>query len=99
MVAFKPFKSAIEALEQVNAVAEGVATTELLDFLEANLPKVGLNGVLGPSKVIWLICNTPFLAEARSSAVLQQISVTLCQYGKVNSCSTLRELHSLSPLS
>lgn len=40
LVAFKPFKSAVEALEQVNAVSEGVATTELLDFLEANLPKV-----------------------------------------------------------
>lgn len=40
LVAFKPFKSAIEALEQVNAVAEGIATTDLLDFLEMNLPKV-----------------------------------------------------------
>ncbi|KAK9804044.1 hypothetical protein WJX73_007724 [Symbiochloris irregularis] len=40
LVAFKPFKSAIEALEQVNAVAEGVATQELQNFLEANLPQV-----------------------------------------------------------
>ena len=40
LVAFKPFKSAVEALEQVNAVADGLATTELLDFLELNLPKV-----------------------------------------------------------
>lgn len=40
LIAFQPFKSAAEALEQINSVSEGLATEELLQFLQTNLPKV-----------------------------------------------------------
>ena len=39
LVAFRPFKSALEALQQINAISDGLATEELLSFLELNLPK------------------------------------------------------------
>ncbi len=38
--AFKPFGSAADALEQVNAISESQLTDELKSFLEMNLPKV-----------------------------------------------------------
>ena len=38
MKAFRPFTSAADALEQCNAVSEGVLTDVLRDFLAANLP-------------------------------------------------------------
>ncbi|KAL2642822.1 hypothetical protein R1flu_010409 [Riccia fluitans] len=40
LTAFKPFESAADALEQCNAVSEGILTQELQSFLELNLPKV-----------------------------------------------------------
>lgn len=40
LVAFKPFTSAANALEQVNAVSESQLTDDLRHFLEMNLPKV-----------------------------------------------------------
>eukprot|EP00897_Mesotaenium_endlicherianum_P004843 jgi/Mesen1/4387/ME000222S03503 len=40
LTAFKPFSSAADALEQCNAVSEGIMTSELENFLEMNLPKV-----------------------------------------------------------
>ncbi|GBG58749.1 hypothetical protein CBR_g149 [Chara braunii] len=40
MTAFKPFSSAADALEQMNAVSEGIMTSELQEFLQMNLPKV-----------------------------------------------------------
>lgn len=40
LVAFKPFASAADALEQINAVSESVLSDELKNFLETNLPKV-----------------------------------------------------------
>lgn len=41
LVAFKPFASAADSLEQVNAISEAQLTDELKNFLELNLPKVG----------------------------------------------------------
>ncbi|XP_068665601.1 nucleolar protein 56-like [Aristolochia californica] len=38
--AFVPFSSALDALNQCNAVSEGILTDELRNFLELNLPKV-----------------------------------------------------------
>ncbi|KAF9599993.1 hypothetical protein IFM89_002466 [Coptis chinensis] len=38
--AFQPFSSALDALNQINAVSEGLMTDELRNFLELNLPKV-----------------------------------------------------------
>ena len=40
LVAFKPFTSAADALEQINAVSESQLTDELKNFLEVSLPKV-----------------------------------------------------------
>lgn len=40
LVSFKPFSSAADALEQINAVSESTLTDGLKDFLEVNLPKV-----------------------------------------------------------
>eukprot|EP00218_Dolichomastix_sp_CCMP3274_P007939 CAMPEP_0170144548 /NCGR_PEP_ID=MMETSP0033_2-20121228/14317_1 /TAXON_ID=195969 /ORGANISM="Dolichomastix tenuilepis, Strain CCMP3274" /LENGTH=509 /DNA_ID=CAMNT_0010381055 /DNA_START=220 /DNA_END=1749 /DNA_ORIENTATION=- len=40
MTAFKPFTSAADALEQINAVSESVLSDDLKAFLEQNLPKV-----------------------------------------------------------
>ncbi|GJN31480.1 hypothetical protein PR202_gb19885 [Eleusine coracana subsp. coracana] len=37
--AFTPFSSAIDALNQCNAISEGIMTDELRSFLEMNLPK------------------------------------------------------------
>ena len=38
--AFQPFKSAENALENINAISEGVSTEDLINFLEMSLPKV-----------------------------------------------------------
>ncbi len=40
LLAFKPFTSAANALEQINAVSESQLTDELKNFLELSLPKV-----------------------------------------------------------
>ncbi|MQL71131.1 hypothetical protein Taro_003459 [Colocasia esculenta] len=39
LAAFKPFSSALDALNQCNAVSEGILTDELRNFLESSLPK------------------------------------------------------------
>lgn len=46
LIAFVPFKSAADALEQVNAVSEATMTDELRNFLELNLPKVSTADLL-----------------------------------------------------
>ena len=40
LVAFNPFTSAVDALENINAVSEGILSDSLKEFLERNLPKV-----------------------------------------------------------
>ncbi|KAJ4961642.1 hypothetical protein NE237_021552 [Protea cynaroides] len=40
LVAFHPFDSALDALNQANAVSEGLMTEELRNFLALNLPKI-----------------------------------------------------------
>ncbi|KAH9307359.1 hypothetical protein KI387_035270, partial [Taxus chinensis] len=40
LVAIQPFGSASDALNQCNAVSEGILTDELRNFLELNLPKI-----------------------------------------------------------
>ncbi|XP_031092407.1 nucleolar protein 56-like [Ipomoea triloba] len=40
LVAFNPFESALDALNQCNAVSEGQMTDELRNFLELTLPKI-----------------------------------------------------------
>jgi nucleolar protein 56 len=39
LAAFSPFSSALDALNQQNAISEGIMTEELRNFLEINLPK------------------------------------------------------------
>lgn len=41
LAAFKPFASAANALENINAVSEAQLSDDLRHFLEVNLPKVG----------------------------------------------------------
>ncbi|KAF4353813.1 hypothetical protein CsatB_018236 [Cannabis sativa] len=40
LIAFQPFESTIDALNQSNSISEGLMTDELRSFLELNLPKV-----------------------------------------------------------
>ncbi len=40
LTAFRPFTSAADALEQINAISESQLTDELKNFLESSLPKV-----------------------------------------------------------
>ncbi|KAH7528256.1 hypothetical protein FEM48_Zijuj05G0053200 [Ziziphus jujuba var. spinosa] len=40
LTAFHPFESALDALNQINSVSEGLMTDQLRNFLEINLPKV-----------------------------------------------------------
>jgi nucleolar protein 56 len=44
LTAFKPFASAADALEQINAISEANLTDELKNFITMNLPKVGSQG-------------------------------------------------------
>ncbi|GAB4860470.1 snoRNP complex protein nop56 [Ancistrocladus abbreviatus] len=39
LIAFQPFESALDGLNQINAVSEGIMTDELRNLLELNLPK------------------------------------------------------------
>jgi nucleolar protein 56 len=45
LAAFKPFASAADALEQINAVSEAQLTDDLKNFLTMNLPKVSCQAV------------------------------------------------------
>lgn len=49
LIGFSPFKTAANALENINAVSEGIVTDDLHVFLEAQLPKQKKQGkvVLG----------------------------------------------------
>lgn len=49
LTAFKPFTSAADALEQINAVSESQLTDELKNFLEVSLPKVRGTDTAGTS--------------------------------------------------
>ncbi|KAK7080871.1 snoRNP complex protein nop56 [Halocaridina rubra] len=40
LIGFKPFTSAASALENINAISEGLLTTDLSAFLETNLPSL-----------------------------------------------------------
>ena len=42
LTSFAPFKNAAHALDEVNAISEAVLTDDLKNFLEVNLPKVGI---------------------------------------------------------
>ena len=46
-IAFYPFKNAAEALANINAVSEGIATDELKNFVQVNLPKKAKKATVG----------------------------------------------------
>ena len=49
MVGFFPFKTAGDALANINSVSEGIVHDDLKLFLDTNLPKGGKGVVLGVS--------------------------------------------------
>ena len=53
MIGFLPFKTAGDALNNINAVSEGIVTDELKLFIQTNMPKVTrfLRGLLGLAKL------------------------------------------------
>lgn len=54
LTAFKPFTSAANALEQINAVSESSLTDDLKNFLELNLPKVRRAPLMAPGADAWM---------------------------------------------
>lgn len=54
LVGFSPFKTAANALENINSVSEGIVTGDLQLFLEASLPKVGKHEKLTLGKLFFL---------------------------------------------
>jgi len=53
--AFQPFKSAEDALNNINSISEGVLTEELHNFLEMNLPKVKVKAGKKPKVALGII--------------------------------------------
>ena len=49
MIGFFPFKTAADALANINSVSEGIVHDDLKLFLDTNLPKGGKGVVLGVS--------------------------------------------------
>ncbi|KJH42860.1 snoRNA binding domain protein [Dictyocaulus viviparus] len=62
LAAFDPFKNTEAALENANAISEGLAHTDLINFLESSLPKKKKKIILG--------VNDPRLASSLSEADL-----------------------------
>lgn len=58
LAAFKPFSSAADALEQINAVSEAQLTDELKNFLAMNLPKVNTTAGAAANREQWLVWLT-----------------------------------------
>ena len=51
--AFVPFRSAQDALENINSISEGLVHPLLKDFLEANFPKVLVFSFSCMNRVLW----------------------------------------------
>lgn len=69
LVAFSPFKSAANALENINSISEGVVNEDLKVFLEANIPtgKKKSKVALG-------------ISDAKIGAVIQESCNICCEY-------------------
>eukprot|EP00271_Cylindrocystis_brebissonii_P019880 TRINITY_DN6312_c0_g3_i1.p1 TRINITY_DN6312_c0_g3~~TRINITY_DN6312_c0_g3_i1.p1 ORF type:complete len:541 (+),score=156.95 TRINITY_DN6312_c0_g3_i1:830-2452(+) len=70
LTAFKPFSSAADALEQCNAISEGLLTEELKTFLQLNLPKVKAG-----KKPKWSLGT----AEPKLGSAIQEATGIPCQ--------------------
>jgi len=72
LVAFTPFRTAANALENINSISEGVVHDDLKVFLETNLP-VGKK----KSKVALGV------ADAKLGGAIQEATNIQCEYGQV----------------
>ncbi|CAM6097728.1 unnamed protein product [Calypogeia fissa] len=70
LIGFQPFESAADALGQINAVSEGILTTELQSFLELTLPKVK------PGKKVKYSLG---LSESKLGSAIQETTGIPCQ--------------------
>lgn len=72
LVAFAPFKDGVRALENANAISEGILHDDLQLFLEANLPKTDKKGsiVLG-------------VADAKIGGTLAEAMMISCQHSGI----------------
>ena len=70
LTAFSPFKSGVNALENINAISEGIVHEDLKSFLETNFPgksKDGANMKLG-------------VADSKISATINEACGIKCQH-------------------
>merc|ERR1711990_1182542 len=73
--AFKPFTSAAEALEQINALSESQAPEALITFLQLNLPKVK------PGKKAKYVVG---VADPKLGSALQEVGIPCVSNDSVN---------------
>ncbi|CAH1102737.1 unnamed protein product [Psylliodes chrysocephalus] len=73
LVGFSPFKSALTALENINAISEGILPEELQQFLDITVPKGGKKGKLT------LGVSDPKL----SAAITEGLGITCSHVGAV----------------
>ncbi|CAL4141894.1 unnamed protein product [Meganyctiphanes norvegica] len=98
LVGFKPFTNAVNSLQNMNAVTEGILTDDLQAFLETNLPKTTKKGQ------IQLGVADPKLGAAINEAldmsithigvvpeILRGIRTHICQFIKGLSPATLKQ--------
>ncbi|GFR43940.1 hypothetical protein Agub_g5079 [Astrephomene gubernaculifera] len=92
MTAFKPFPSAADSLEQINAISEAQLTEELKNFLEQNLPKVKEGkkpkfklGVFEPKlgSIIQETTNIPCISNDVVGEVIRGIRANLARFVSV----------------
>ncbi|CAF0974606.1 unnamed protein product [Didymodactylos carnosus] len=69
LVAFFPFQSGINALDNTNSISEGLVHDDLRNFLESNLPK--------PSKRAKMILG---VADSKIASTINEIFGITCQY-------------------
>ncbi|KXZ52767.1 hypothetical protein GPECTOR_8g157 [Gonium pectorale] len=89
LTAFKPFPSAADSLEQINAISEAQLTEELKNFLELNLPKVKEGkkakfklGVFEPKlgSIIQETTNIPCISNDAVGEVIRGIRANLARF-------------------
>ena len=84
LAAFKPFTSAANALENINAVSESQLSDDLRHFLEQNLPKVRMGG--GGGAAARPACWTRNDGALRACACLVEAATPACPWRAAASC-------------
>ncbi|GLI58543.1 hypothetical protein VaNZ11_000287 [Volvox africanus] len=99
LVAFKPFPSAADSLEQINAISEAQLTEELKNFLELNLPKVKAAkkakfklGVFEPKlgSIIQETTNVPCISNDAVGEVIRGIRANISRFITVSDADLKR---------